>query len=193
MWCIARNLVGGVAVLLAVVCSSAQAQPSRLIEPLFGLSYAPGKVRFEPLPDEVVRRCPGLFNAQWDRRLWVFGTTEHHGTNYWVVGGYYLARPGTSVRGTQLDLQGAVLAVSGEACELLGPARETLEISPDPLPAEVLPPLQHDIRTRFLQAFGSERAWHRALARQHIQLPPSGHQLSPVLHGVQPPSEGERR
>src|SRR5579884_947061 len=74
-----------------IVLSEASA-PQEMWDPIFGLKYQPGIVKFEVLPDRFVASCHELSNANWDRKSWTFARVNAGGSEYTVIGGYFIKR-----------------------------------------------------------------------------------------------------
>jgi hypothetical protein len=110
------------------------------VDPVFGLSYQPDQVQFEPAPADLLAKCPALQNAMWTRRLWIYAKT---------------------------DPKGAMLKTSRAGCRLLGPAREVFRYPDDLVALPVLEALAADLVRRYRLAFGGSAALSRTLLQQH--------------------------
>lgn len=148
---------------------------SRVTDPIFGLKYDPASVAFDPAPADLVLTCPDLTNQKWDRKMWVFGKAEDSGSDFLVIGGYYVDRSG---KGTQPDTPGAIVRLEGAHCTLIGPARETFDSSPEGISQNQLQKLAADAVCRYAKAYGSRAKFLEALKRQHVVVSSA---QSPVL------------
>src|SRR5579871_1069686 len=103
--------------LLLQVASWANPKSPSATDPLFGLSYSPDVIRFEPLPQEAYRACSDLTNQRWDRRMWIFAKSATSAGELLVIGGFFVAKTG---RPTEMaDKKGAVLRLKGSECQML--------------------------------------------------------------------------
>jgi hypothetical protein len=136
------------------------------VDPVFGLSYQPDQVQFEPAPADLLAKCPALQNAMWTRRLWIYAKTDGPDGQVLVVGGFYLRRLSSTVR-AETDPKGAMLKTSRAGCRLLGPAREVFRYPDDLVALPVLEALAADLVRRYRLAFGGSAALSRTLLQQH--------------------------
>jgi hypothetical protein len=166
MWSIAGLVsCGFVAVVIA-----ATIYPD-VVDPVFGLTYSPDKIPFDPAPADLLAQCPALANAHWTRKLWIYGEAPSRDTNYLVVGGFYAARP-PAPQQLETDPTGAVIETTAAGCTLLGPAREVLQYPEGLITQPVLRSLATDLVRRYRAAFGGSKALQAVLAAQHAT--PSG-------------------
>lgn len=177
-----RRLLSLITLVLPLALDTPSAGAASLVaavqEPVFGLRYAPAKVRFEPLPASVLSACPSLVNERWDRESWIHARQSEGATLRYVIGGRYVTRvqPGPGVPSpasapqTQPDVQGAVIELGPSGCVLHGPAREVFDSPPAELPAEALDALAADLGLRYRQAFDGQPGLQAALKRQKVDL-----------------------
>ena len=154
---------------LAEPASSAEPAP---IDPIFGLSYALNKVRFEPAPPDILERCPELANAKWNRQLFVYARAGAEDDFLLVLGGYFIERTSATRAqpAPQPDPQGVVAHLVGRQCILVGPAREVFLFSQDELGVARLKALAQDAVHRYDAAFGAPAAFRAALRQQGVKL-----------------------
>ncbi|WLI87677.1 hypothetical protein Q4S45_13095 [Massilia sp. R2A-15] len=145
--------------------------PRVLQEPVFGLRFEIAKAKLDELPDEVLKLCAGLSNAQEQMRLWKYAVAHDAARTYYVVGGYYI-RPDSKQIGSPryvLDTLGAVFYIQGRECTLTGPARETFDARFfEETPQPVLQQLAADLAQRLARAFGGPDQLATQFRHQHI-------------------------
>ena len=151
------------------------AHPAQATDPIFGLTYDPASISFEAAPPDLASTCPDLTNQKWDRKMWVFGKIVDSGSQFLVIGGYYITRADATI---QPDAPGAILRIDGDHCTLIGPAREVFDASADGITDPQLSKLAADAVCRYTRAFGTKSKLLAAMRRQHVSLN-SGQ--SPVL------------
>ncbi|MDE1148052.1 MAG: hypothetical protein PW843_15735 [Azospirillaceae bacterium] len=162
-----RSIAGIFSVLLILGPFLAFAKEvPHLTDPVFGLKYDPAHVKFDEAPTSLMTRCPNLANDRWDNRLWIYGQQDEAGTQYLIVGGLYVEKATGRSKPNPI---GAIIAVTPEKCDLVGPARETLQ-APTDLPADMAPHLIDDLVRRYRTAFGGAPALNAALKAQHVDL-----------------------
>jgi hypothetical protein len=137
-----------------------------LVDPVFGISYQPEKIHFEPAPPGLLDTCRGLVNARWTRKLWIYAQASGQNTQYLVVGGFYVKRRSPPAK-LETDPKGAILQVSDSGCTLLGPAREVLQYPEGLVASPVLTALAADLVKRYRSAFGGRAALQAQLEEQH--------------------------
>jgi hypothetical protein len=147
---------------------AASASPDA-VDPVFGLAYNPDEVRFEPAPASLLVQCPALTNANWTRKLWIYGEARGPEGIYTVVGGFYAARAGSPAK-LMPDPKGALIERTASTCMLLGPAREVLQYPEQLLSPSTLHTLVADLVRRYRVAFGGSAALQATLRDQHATL-----------------------
>jgi hypothetical protein len=156
---------------ISVVEVRAASPAPNAVDPVFGLSYQPAKVRFEAAPANLLSICPELENARWTRKLWIYAQTDGPHGRVLVVGGFYAARPPAarppSALKLETDPKGAVIETTATGCTLLGPAREVFRYPDDLVPPTVLRALAADLVKRYRTAFGGAATLANALRHQH--------------------------
>jgi hypothetical protein len=148
------------------------ANPASVKDPIFGLSYSSEQAHFDEAPPDLLSACSALTNEKWDRRLWLFARVTSEGTEYDVLGGFYVKR-GTIPSGEpklEADPSGVMLRRNAAGCELIGPARESFDYKPQDVSPETLRALAADAVKRYAQAFGGLDNFVGQLKRQKVRL-----------------------
>lgn len=149
---VAFALVGCAVVGAADEARKPSAAPTRMSDPLLGLSYDIDAVRFERLPDAIARRADLGAPPQW-----IYAHSKSGAITYYIVSGFQRIesddpdRPGHSV---EPDF-GAVLRQAGDTVEVLG-VPDLLFGQPPLVPAGDLDALLADAARRYVKAWGSE-------------------------------------
>ncbi|MGB6945083.1 MAG: hypothetical protein WBE37_21980 [Bryobacteraceae bacterium] len=163
--------------LFLIALALAAPAPQQLRDPIFRLIYDPAIVKFGPVPDRIAASCPELTNAKWDRKMWVFAQVNPVGSQYAVIGGYFVKRAaqGRATPEIEIDKSGAVVRVSNGRCDLIGAARDVFDYPPEGLQASLLKDLAKDAVCRYSRAFGGHEKFVATLRRQGVVLtvPPS--------------------
>ncbi|HME21230.1 MAG TPA: hypothetical protein VKI44_07735 [Acetobacteraceae bacterium] len=171
--------IGSVPILLALRPRTTRAETKiegtkrpLAIDPLFGLSFSPDEVKFEPATPDLIASCPDITNKGWTRRSWVFaqaeapdGTASQSNGIYVIVGGFFVARssdvfvPPEAVtfedRKWLVDRTGALLHRTGTHCDLIGPPLEEFQAgSAADVDRKTLQALADDAVRRYIAAFG---------------------------------------
>ncbi len=81
-----------------------QAKRTQLQDPMFGISYSPSRVHYEPMPTLIRQICPGYEHGS----FWVFAHLQRESLDYYVVMGI---RPGQDG-----DPLGAALLIKDSKC-----------------------------------------------------------------------------
>jgi len=161
-----RQLTRFIVGLFSLVFTSLAIAAPAAVDPVFGLVYAPEKVKFTPAPAGLLAACPALANAHWTRELWIYAEDQTPDGTYLVIGGFYAAKPPAPAK-LETDPMGAVIETTTSGCMLLGPAREVFQYPEGLIPTPVLQELAHDLVHRYRAAFGGAAALQTALRTQH--------------------------
>src|SRR5436305_300294 len=97
--------------LLSQLAFAADHKSPSATDPLFGVSYSPDVIRFEPLPQEVYGACSDLTNQRWNRKMWIFAKSATPDGELLVTGGFFVAKAGKPTE--MADKKGAVLRLKG--------------------------------------------------------------------------------
>lgn len=175
-----KRLIKSCLTVSIAFCSGAIAEPVRepkvLVEPILGLRYEPGKVRFEPLPRDEFAKCGELVgdDEKWASHFWIFALAQDAGRTHYVVGGYYSRRyPVKGEPTVELDEPGIAFSVEGNECEVFGQARELFRLRDD-TPAPLLRRLAEDAAARLSRGFGGAERLQAEVKSQKLdqdQLP----------------------
>lgn len=166
---ILRFIVLANVLLLAMTAIGAERQ---ITDPIFGLSYSSDLVLFDKAPSSIVSACPDLVTSRWDRQMWVFAWIDEKDSSYIVLGGLFVKRNG--IRKASPDRNGVMLRLTGQKCELLGPAREMFEFGDAEVGRATLTRIAYDAVSRYTRAFRGVDRFRAAFQRQHIDLGKSG-------------------
>lgn len=167
--------VGAFLVLGNAAVFAADPAPRIVREPVFGLHYELARVKFDPLPPQVLSNCETLTDTENLHSVWfVYGQArDASGRIFYVTGGYDVwldGRPAHQRFETE-DL-GLVLRVDGSTCEPLDPARDVFDQRnfDDALTPPILGQLATDVVRRLERAFGGPARLKVELHNQHINL-----------------------
>lgn len=139
--------------LAAVFTARAQKLMS---DPLFGISYDPGVVRFEEAPARISKECSELR----DQKTWVYCRAKLGDVDYFIVSGFMRQCPdGPGSCKMQPDTTGSVLALRGSMCSAEA-ADGFYWQKDDPLwnlPPTALDEMARDALRRYATAFGGKK------------------------------------
>jgi hypothetical protein len=161
------RFIGGLCSFGIVATALAATISRNAIDPVFGLTYRPDQVQFDPAPPDLLAKCPGLTNAHWTRTLWIYAQASAPDRDDIVIGGFYAARPPAAPM-LETDPKGAVIETTPTGCTLLGPAREVFQYPEGLIAQPALRALAADLVRRYRAAFGGNKALTEALRRQHV-------------------------
>jgi hypothetical protein len=177
---IARNCF--LASILAVIsCSSLAALPSprTLSEPVLGLRYEAARVKFDPLPDQVLANCKNLAdNEDWQSVWFIYAQARDPlGRTYYATGGYDISRKSRGKPRFTTGDEGLILFTDRGSCTTLEQVRQTFDarLFDDEITEPVLKLLAADFAKRLERAFGGAAKLRTELRNQHIDkdaLPP---------------------
>lgn len=161
---VAFALVGCVVVGAAEKAAArAPAAPAMMSDPLLGLRYDTGSLRFERLPVALAKKA-GL--AQ--QPQWIYARSESGAMIYYVVAGFQRIEsddPEQPVVSVEPDF-GAVLRQSGATIEILG-VPDLLFDQPPLLPAAERDALLADAARRYVQTWGKAELQAQLSAHPH--------------------------
>jgi len=165
------------ALLYTAHASFAQAQPRFLQDPLLGLRYEPAKVRFEPVPSQVMSKCAVLSGNEHIHGVWfVFAVAgDATGQIFYLVNGYEIRSrpeppnfPKYSAGG-----YGLLLVVKAHECRLIdADARQSFDdrIFDEEFPQDIVQRLANDFSARMKKAFGGGDQLGVEIVNQRIDL-----------------------
>ena len=155
--------------------------PRMMDDPLFGLTYSPGHVRFEAAPASIGQSCPSLRG----RQLWTYAKWEERNRQYWIVSGFVAPKPesaGNQPRNLEPDATGIAVELRGSECRVGTPAitlsgKAGRDRGKKPIEAsrKAREGLASDALRRYALAFGGQAQFLQELARQRIdraKVPP---------------------
>lgn len=159
-----KTRVFSTAIILLLMPLAALSSPSPdellMHDPLFGVTYLPSKVGFDPAPSEIYR-CESLQKPR--SRLWVFGKVARRETTFYYVYGQWETDFGAGPTGEfeVANDEGIIVVLSPTTCREIGagyalsPDRNEREVVLDfGITDEVLSALISDLVAREVKAFG---------------------------------------
>ena len=161
------------ALSLAMTATAREPIPTVARDPVLGLRFNISKVKFDPLPESIFKKCADLVNENTGRKSWIFAYVSMPAANYYVIGGYFIRHDPvpSGYEKYPSDKFGALLRITADRCEMVDPASESFtEGGSTDLPVEILDPLAADLRRRLEQAFGGPDELRKALHSQRIDL-----------------------
>ncbi|HEX8553084.1 MAG TPA: hypothetical protein VF695_00110 [Sphingomonas sp.] len=148
---------------------------AELRDPLIGLTWSPARVRFADAPADLTTRCPGLANARYDQKLWVFAQAPQGDAQVMIVAGQFVARSAADPAIT--NDYGTILRLSATDCTLIGPGAEVFadpQAYDDTVAAPVRDALATDAARRYTGAWSASglAVAMRAQGKSIGNLPP---------------------
>ena len=144
-------------------------------DPLFGITYLPSKVLFDPAPPEIYR-CESLKEPR--SRLWVFGKVDRRELIFYYLYGQWETDFGAGPTGgfEPANDEGIIVVLSPTACREIGAG---YALSPDPKEREaafelgitddVVAALIADLVAREVMAFGGVQEFFNKVKATGIQ------------------------
>jgi hypothetical protein len=169
----ALNRIVVLTIAFAAFCAVAgEREPRTLRVPVVGLLYEVAKTKFEPLPADVLRKCPTMSdNENMRSSFWIYASTQEGPRTYYLVGGYGIrthAAPPDFPRYEPLDL-GTVFQIDGDACKVFGDALEVFQTRYfEETSQQVLQKLADNLVLRLSKAFGGRAKLGAELRRQRL-------------------------
>jgi hypothetical protein len=171
---------------------AADPAPRILREPVLGLRYERARVKFDPMPAQIVANCADLANNKLSRPVWyVYGQTrDASGRSFYVTGGYMEMLDGRPKAQRFLTEEpGIMFYIDARTCQSLDPPRDVFD---EPESAKALtPPILKQLATddvrRLEQAFGGPDQLRAEIKNQRIDFD----QLSPELQEAFAPYFGK--
>lgn len=158
---------------------AADKPPSVLKDPIIGLRYDTGQVRFERLPAKAIADCETLRDNENRSTVWYLyaQVKDAAGRKYFIIGGYEIRHDAPSAHKYQTDGRGVVLFTNNGMCTYIDSARQVFEdrLFDEELPEATLIKLAADFARRLAQANGGADNLRIALNKQHFrteELPP---------------------
>jgi len=167
---------------MAAAVTAAEQPPHILRNPLLGLKYDTGSVKFDPLPADVLAKCRTMADDENERsRMWIYALARDEGRTYYVIAGYGIQlhiRSPEFHRYVLYDLGTAFVIDGDNKCFIFGEARETFDTRYFEETSQlVLTELAADAASRLSRAFGGPDRLRKELRRQHV----NPNTLSPEL------------
>jgi hypothetical protein len=160
-------------VLVAGVRTRAQSH-YMMSDPIFGISYDPQKVHFEPVASSIVEHCPELR----DRYVgaWVYGRSTAGDTQYLIISGFLKDQDrGSGIKdvdfGLAVQVRGTKCAVTHWEYFLRGaaPTGEQPRIRAD---ESLLKEIAADILRRYALAFGGKKEFLNHVTQEDMEAAP---------------------
>ena len=168
-------------ILAAISCSSFAALPSprTLSEPVLGLRYQAARVKFDPLPTQVLANCKNLAdNDDWQSVWFIYAQAQDSsGRTYYATGGYDISKHSPGKPKFTTGDEGLIFFTDRGSCTTLEQVRQTFDarLFDDEITEPVLKLLAADFARRLERAFGGAAKLRTELRNQHIDkdtLPP---------------------
>jgi hypothetical protein len=170
------------AAILAVSSYSALAalpSPRILSEPVLGLRYQAARVRFDPLPSQVLANCKNLDdNEEWKSVWFIYAQAQDSsGRTYYATGGYDISKKSPRKPQFTTGDEGLIFFTDRGSCTTLEQVRQTFDarLFDDEITEPILKLLAADYAKRLERAFGGTAKLRTELRNQHIDkeaLPP---------------------
>jgi hypothetical protein len=135
-------------------------------DPIFGLTYDPGKVVFDKTPERVRTACPELR----EKTTWVYAHLRTTDTEYFILSGRTKPCANNANKCTTFpDTSGTAVALRGKHCQISAsdgfywaqnfPASQ--------MPESTLDEFASDALNRYSRAFGGKQAFLGRLTAKH--------------------------
>lgn len=163
------------AAVLALASTSALAalsSPRILSEPVLGLRYEVARVRFDPLPPEVIANCENMDgNDDWKSVWFIYAqATTPSGRTYYASGGYDIARRSPGKPGFLTGDAGLIFFTDRGSCTRLEQVRDTFDarLFDEDITEPVLKLLAADYAKRLERAFGGKAKLRTEIRHQLV-------------------------
>lgn len=163
------------AAVLAFAGASALAalpSPRILSEPVLGLRYEAARVRFDPLPPEVIANCENMDgNDDWKSVWFIYAQAmTPSGRTYYASGGYDISRRSSGKPGFLTGDAGLIFFTDHGACTRLEQVRDTFDarLFDEDITEPVLKLLAADYAKRLERAFGSKAKLRTEIRNQRV-------------------------
>lgn len=164
-----------IAAVFALTSCSALAQlqtPRILIEPVLGLRYEAARVKFDPLPGQVIANCEYMVDNEDWRNVWfIYAQAQDiSGRMYYATSGYAISRNGSGKPSFTTGGAGLIFFTDRGACTTLEQVRDTFDarLFDDEITEPILKLLAADYAKRLERAFGSKAKVQAEVRNQHI-------------------------
>ncbi|WP_313704628.1 hypothetical protein [Massilia sp.] len=158
---------------------AAPPSPRILTEPVLGLRYEAARVKFDPLPSQLVANCEGLTDAEEWHSIWFIyaRAQDASGRTYYATGGYDIAKHSPGKPQFTTGDAGLIFYTDRGACTTLEQVRNTFDarLFDEDIAEPVLKLLAADYAKRLERAFGGAAKLRAELRNQYIDkdtLPP---------------------
>jgi hypothetical protein len=149
--------------------------PRILREPVLGLHYERARVKFDPMPAQVVANCADLAKDELSKPVWyVYGQTrDASGRTFYVTGGYEEMLDGRpKYRRFLTEEPGLMFYADARTCQAVDPPRYVFDKpeSAKALTQSILKELAADVVRRLERAFGGPERLKLELDKQRVNL-----------------------
>jgi len=169
---LSRHVAAATLTLATVSSVAALPSPRILSEPVLGLRYEAARVKFDPLPGQVIANCENMGgNAEWQSVWFIYAqATTPSGRTYYATGGYDIAKNSSGKPGFTTGDAGLILFTDRGACTTLEQVRDTFDarLFDDEITEPLLKLLAADYAKRLERAFGSKAKVRAEIRNQHI-------------------------
>lgn len=162
-------------IILAMSSYSALAalpSPRILSEPVLGLRYEAARVKFDPLPNQVLAHCENLNdNEEWKSVWFIYAQArDSSGRIYYATGGYDISKKPAQKPQFNTGDEGLIFFTDRGSCTTLEQVRQTFDarLFDDEITEPVLKLLAADYAKRLERAFGGAAKLRTELRNQHI-------------------------
>lgn len=168
-----KHIVGAAVLSLASASSfAALPSPRILSEPVLGLRYEAARVRFDPLPPEVIANCENMDgNDEWKSVWFIYAqASTPSGRTYYASGGYDIARNASGKPDFLTGDAGLVFFTDRGACTTLEQVRDTFDarLFDEDITEPVLKLLAADYAKRLERAFGGKAKLRTEMRNQLV-------------------------
>jgi len=162
------------AVFAVTTCSALAALPSPRIlsEPVLGLRYEAARVKFDPVPRQVIASCENLAdNDEWQNVWFIYAKAQDpSGRTYYATGGYDIAKNSPGKPQFTTGGEGLIFFTDRGSCTTLEQVRQTFDarLFDDEITESALKLLAADYAKRLERAFGGAAKLRIELRNQHV-------------------------
>lgn len=176
-----RFLAAACLALASLSALAAPPSPRILTEPVLGLRYEAARVKFDPLPSQILANCANLADSEeWHSVWFIYAQAQDaSGRTYYATGGYDIAKNSSGKPQFTTGDAGLIFFTDRDACTTLEQIRDTFDarLFDEYITEPVLKLLAADYAKRLERAFGGAAKLRAELRNQYIDKD----ELSPEL------------
>ena len=176
---LSRFFAGAILTMSSFSALAALPSPRILSEPVLGLRYEAARVKFDPLPSQVLANCEDLNdNEDWKSVWFIYAQAQDSsGRTYYATGGYDISKKPPQKPRSNTGDEGLIFFTDRGSCTTLEQVRQTFDarLFDDEITPSILKLLAADFAKRLERAFGGAAKLRTELRNQHIDrdsLPP---------------------